>query len=428
MNCIIVLSFIFTTVEIYISAATEILYVIPENTTNAACCPSQPCATLSHLLVNSTLPVMSNVEYHFLPGEHHVPANMILQGLHNFSIIGIFHNSSPVVLVGCLQWYVINILDSHFVTIKNVVFKHCGIVPDDKTQLTNLRMFCCFSCKIQDVTFMQYGLTGFNLIGESYLHNIKIDTMQFSQLCCQVISLQYTYCLSWNNYSTYMHRVSLDHLSISNYANYKTRNDIGLHIHVGYTTYHLKIFIKNSFFAIWIKQLCILKQDMLLQQNRFLLQTVHSNLRSTSTTPAIIILLSPFNKTVSFIDCEFRGNKELIEIVIAVCGRHTCELIISDTTFPMILTNISFVRCQFINNNHTLLKIENKAPTLGKANVLFKSLSILDNFLSSKVVETNMISIIKMNVRINGTFNVTKNTCSLRLRVMRLIFNIFLVA
>ena len=165
MNCIIVLSFIFTTVEIYMSAATEILYVIPDNTTNATSCPSQPCATLSqHLLVNGTLPVVSNVEYHFLPGEHHVPANMILQDLHNFSIIGIFHNSSPIVLVGCLQWYVINIFDSHFVTIKNVMFKHCGILPDDKTQLTNLKLSCCFSCKIQDTTFMQYGLTGFNLI------------------------------------------------------------------------------------------------------------------------------------------------------------------------------------------------------------------------------------------------------------------------
>ena len=39
---------------------------------------------LSH---NSTLPVASSIQYYFLPGEHHVPANMLLQDLCNFSRI-----------------------------------------------------------------------------------------------------------------------------------------------------------------------------------------------------------------------------------------------------------------------------------------------------------------------------------------------------
>ena len=396
------------------STATEILYVLPDNSANVTSCPSQPCATLSqYLLDNGTLPVVSSVEYHFLPGEHHVPANMILQDLHNFSIIGIFHNSSPVVLVGCLHWYVISIIDSHFVTIKNVVFKHCSILPDNKTQLTSLKLSCCFSCKIQDITFMQCGLTGFNLIGESYLHNIKIDTMQLSQLCCQVISLQYTYCLSWNNYSTYMHRVSLDHLSISNYATHKERSNSGLFIRImGYTTYHLKIFLKNSYFCNMDQTALYIKGRYSLTTKQIFITNCTFKFISTSNTPAILIFLPPFNQTVSFFDCEFRSNQELINIAIGVCGSRTCELIISDTRFPMILTNISFIRCQFINNNHRLLKIENRAPAFGKANVLFKSLSILDNFLPTAVVEYNMISIIKMNVLINGTFNVTKNTYS----------------
>ena len=102
--------------------STEILYVVPDNSTNAVSCPSQPCATLSqYLLDNGTLPVVSNVEYHFLPGEHHVPANMTLQNLHNFSIIRIFCNkTTPAVLIG----YVIEILRSYNVTIANVTFKH----------------------------------------------------------------------------------------------------------------------------------------------------------------------------------------------------------------------------------------------------------------------------------------------------------------
>ena len=64
--------------EICVSTSTEILYVLPDNSNNVSC-PSQPCAMLSqYMLENGTLPVISNVEYHFLPGDHHVPANMVL--------------------------------------------------------------------------------------------------------------------------------------------------------------------------------------------------------------------------------------------------------------------------------------------------------------------------------------------------------------
>ena len=110
MSCIIALSFILTIAEIYTSTATEILYVIPDNSTSTGSCPSQPCATLSqYVLDNGTLPVVSNVEYHFLPGEHHVPANLTFQNLQKFSIIGVASNSSSPValLVGCLQQYII---------------------------------------------------------------------------------------------------------------------------------------------------------------------------------------------------------------------------------------------------------------------------------------------------------------------------------
>ena len=179
-------------VEICISTATEILYVLPDNSTDSVSCPSQPCATLSqYLLDNGTLPVVSNVEYHFLPGEHHVPANMILQDLHNFSIVGTFNLSSPVVLVGCPQAHVIEIIDCSFVIITNVVIKHCSILPNSRTELRNLILSCCFSCKLQNVTLLQFGLKAKSLIGESYLHNIELEVTRFPEFCCQSFLIQY---------------------------------------------------------------------------------------------------------------------------------------------------------------------------------------------------------------------------------------------
>ena len=85
MKCGIAFRLILTTIEIFLAKCrAEIFYVLPDNTPDTVSCPSQPCATLSqHLLNNHTLPVISNAEYHFLPGEHHVPDNMMLQNLYN---------------------------------------------------------------------------------------------------------------------------------------------------------------------------------------------------------------------------------------------------------------------------------------------------------------------------------------------------------
>ena len=119
--------FIFITAQMWMSTATKILYVLPDNSTNVICL-SQPCATLSQYWSdNGTLPVVSNVEYNFLTGERHVPANMILQNLQNFSIIGIINETSSLpALIGCSQSsYIIKIIDSHSVTIANAMFKQC---------------------------------------------------------------------------------------------------------------------------------------------------------------------------------------------------------------------------------------------------------------------------------------------------------------
>ena len=407
-------SFILTIVEIYASAAIEILYVLPDNSTSAVSCPSQPCATLSqYVLDNGTLPVVSNVEYHFLPGEHHVPANLMLKNLHNFSMIGIVNNSSSsVVLIGCLQRYVFDIMDSQFVVIENVMFKHCGILPDGKKRLINLKLSCCFSCTLQDVTLIQYGLTSYNLIGESYLHNVKIETLQFLQSCCQAITLLFiSDCQLLKINSTYMHQVTMDQISIyNNHTKYIGKYNMGLTIHTERTKYHLKIILKNSY-------LCNMGETALFVIGKYSLTTqqifvINCTFKFIDAAVSIDIVLLPFNRAVNFINCEFLSNKGIIRVRILICMAHICEINISNASFTLISTSINIVRCQFIHNSNRLLTIDNKAPAL-KGKVLLKSVNITHNVQPNSHLENDIISIIAMNVYIAGIFNVTKNTCQL---------------
>ena len=97
-----------TTFILASTAVEQIFYVLPDNSTNTSCL-FQPCATLSQYLLdnNGSVPVMSNVEYHFLPGEHYVPTDLFLQHLHNVTMTG-YQSSftiSSAVIISSLQSY-----------------------------------------------------------------------------------------------------------------------------------------------------------------------------------------------------------------------------------------------------------------------------------------------------------------------------------
>ena len=147
-------------------------------------------------------------EYYFLPGEHHVPANMTLQNLHDFSIIGTVSKPSPLavlVLADCSQSYIIKIIDSYNITIANVMLKQC-----DQPQLTNLLITSCYSCKIENVIFTNLGLVGTSLIGSTYLTEIMLMSSRKFQMFCQKIELNY-----WKqSYTDHEHKLIMNRLSI----------------------------------------------------------------------------------------------------------------------------------------------------------------------------------------------------------------------
>ena len=78
-----------------------------------------------------------------------------------------------------------------------------------------------------------------------------------------------------------------------------------------------------------------------------------------------------------------------------------------------MVTNISFVKCQFISNIQRLIVIENGNSILSsiKGNILFEPLIISHNDYVPGGITVNTISFTTINVHINGTFNITSNRC-----------------
>ena len=388
------------------SIASEIYYVVPDNSTDASC-PSQPCATLSqYWLHNGTLPVVSNVEYHLLPGEHYVPANMVLKNLHNFSMIGnVDNSSSPVVLVcSHVQSYVIDIINSHFVIIKDVWFKHYNPFFNKTMAYTNLEMSCCFSCRIENVIFLQYGFRANNLIGDTYLHNIQVRITQFSEICCQQISLQYHSCPSGSSYYNQMHVLTINQLHINDQNKFiipRNGNSAGLQIDLLYMMYHLQLLINNSHFssmdytAIRIEGGCSSKAKQIIITNcTFTLIRYYY---------IIDINLKPVNMIISFADIEFQNGRLNVRIA-RFPNTLGCKLANINKTVPVVI-NISFMKCLFSHCHYydDLLVINNNVVALDRVNVFFEFLNITNNTLRSG------ISLKKVYVHFTGPVDVYNN-------------------
>ena len=143
---------VFVAIHICLATATLVFYVQPDNSTNVSC-PSQPCATLSQYLLdnNGTLPVVSNVEYHFLPGEHQVPSDVVLQYLTKVTIAGATSNRPMLVSYSYQSKYLLIIAHSHKVKLINLVIKQCKASSNG----SYLFLGSSTSSKVENVVFFR---------------------------------------------------------------------------------------------------------------------------------------------------------------------------------------------------------------------------------------------------------------------------------
>jgi len=167
--------------EQHISSQPQHYYVIPDNISPAHC-PSQPCATLSqYLQKNSALSFVSDVEYHFLPGEHFVTSDILIQHVSKFVFSG---SAETIPSLKCHTGVFIMIYSSSNVNITHLSIENCG---NESSLVASVFLHNCVYCNIIKVTFyppVTYSITGINLLGECYLDYIAITFVTSSNITC----------------------------------------------------------------------------------------------------------------------------------------------------------------------------------------------------------------------------------------------------
>ena len=397
-----------------ISAANKILYVLPNNSTNTSC-TYQPCTTLGrYLLDDGTLPDVANVEYHFLSGEHQIPANMVLKNLHNFSIVGIVGRSSlQVVLVGCVHSYVLKIHASHYVNIRNVSFRHCY---HPQLQLyayfTSLYLSWCFSCVIESVTFTNFGIVGENLMGNSSLNRINI-THTTGQLC-QGITLAY-----WD-----------DNQLLTDKSEYHL---IMNKIHITEIGNGSKCFIINDDFTAGLSLYVIGQSDGTILINNSLFERIHNaalSIKSKCSTninislnncvfhsiislnqPAVKVFLSDNNKVIAFNNCTFKNNYvgHVVSIKIVQRIDNACRLILVNqpATNLNLPSRLFFRGGQFVSNKGQVMSV--RGNLIKKLNFSMIGPIIIKKNWSVAKYFNDLILIQYMVVCIHGPVTISHN-------------------
>ena len=372
--------------------ATKILYVLPDNVSDVNC-PSQPCATLGqYLLDNGSLPVLSDVEYHFLPGEHHVVNIVNVEKAFNFSLIGF--GLSPAKLV-CRSRSHVSVFYSYNVTIRNLVFSQCSgnIFPHVGLNIAaGLFLYECSYCKVEDIYFFDCGFAGINLFLKSYLNNITIDMIMetpTSYMCSPKFFLMFSDKQYFHSYDS----ISINKIFISGSSEicyeYHEVMDIWIYNNINVELCNSQ-FHKMDQIALDIQ---IEHVTSALSVKNCTFSHIKNKMRLLDQ--AIYARISTHNVTIRFEDCDFRYNVALTLLQM--------EIVYYDSSC-VHPSNVTFENCNFINNDRNLLILSNDTPDC-KANVFFNKVI---NFVKNKA-NLFMLKFSYMTVYMNGTISVLEN-------------------
>ena len=387
--------FIFTVHVISTCTATKILYVLPDNVSDVNC-SYQPCATLGqYLLDNGSLPVLSDVEYHFLPGEHHITHVLKIQKAINILLTGF--GLSPVELVCQSQSYV-SVFFSYNVTIRNLVFDQCNgdlFYPFRIDTTAGLVLYECFYCKVEDVYFLGYGFAAINLLLHSYLNNITIDTTMV-KLSMQMCGTKFFLLFMDREYEYHHDSISINKLIfISIYREFCFGYNNVMEILLYQSHFDVNIELCNS--QLYIANQAALyiligksSSSLLIKKCIFM---YHEHI-VRNTNGLVHGEISPNNVTIQFENCTFYNNTASILLQMDfvylndLCGHPS---------------NVTIKNCDFIENNVALLMLYKHAGDC-TANIFF---SENVNFAKNKAI--CMMNFAHMSVYMNGMITILDN-------------------
>ena len=147
------------------------------------------CHNLQHYLLNITKYFTSNTQLLFLPGLHHLHTDLIIQNVHNISLIGSTANGTTLdTVIQCKSSVGIVMANITNLTMKNMVIRNCMTtssqvgIKDFENDTGVIFLFSCFKVHMQCMelynTQQKTALLAYNILGNFTLNRIKSKAMR----------------------------------------------------------------------------------------------------------------------------------------------------------------------------------------------------------------------------------------------------------
>ena len=182
-----------------LQTTTSTVYIVTPDDPNTTC---HHCHNLQHYLLNTTKYFTSNTQLLFLPGLYHLHTDLIIQNVHNISLVG---NTTQDVVIQCVSEtagvLMINITN---LAISNMIIKNCQVTANSRrykylliemtttvaliikdcyfSSVSGIRVLNNISMDAKRNFYFRNTILGVNILGNSYFNNVKCDQMKLEYM------------------------------------------------------------------------------------------------------------------------------------------------------------------------------------------------------------------------------------------------------
>ena len=200
------------------------------------------CHNLQHYLLNITKYFTSNTQLLFLPGLHHLHTDLIIQNVHNISLIGSTANGTTLdtVIIQCNSLAGIVMSNITDLTMKNIQISNCQTTVNIFTKLNHgMLLKDCYNIQLNRVT----------IIGDITHHLLTINTLEnssFINLTCNKLVLLYNEVNTSNKY----HSLLIENYGMvpNNIMNTYSTSDNIITVHMFQYSYIVELEMLNTKF------------------------------------------------------------------------------------------------------------------------------------------------------------------------------------
>ena len=347
------LSLLIISFLLYITISSCAVYTITPDDHNTTVC--HHCYNLQHYLLNVTKYFTSNTQLLFLPGLHHLHTDLIIQNVHNISLIGSAANGTAPATVIQL-WSNLStllIMNTSMLSLKSITINITSsylLESQHTLSWEPLTIKDCSFVLLQQIQVHQQGqhdielaLIAINIMGISYFnHVVGFDEMH----------------MLYNETRTDRknHSLSIDNCIIKALVMemFQTSYRVTLRI--------ISMRVQNNEYYDYYKAFIYGKElgtsEVLISDCQFISNIYRNQLISFSSTS---------NGSVQFNDCSFENNKPSINMEIKIGDYIQNNLI---KLYKQV--NLEFNNCNFHGNNDQII-VQTDGRTANPANVVIRN-------------------------------------------------------